>query len=160
MAETTIVLGDWNSITPAAPAGRENIDFAVDRSGAIPKFSASVKTISRIARFLVGIGGALDPADDIAPVYRVAYAGTVTKCRIRAKSALENPVSFMVKRRRNTSPVVDEDILTDAIEVPAGSIEWIETSSFDNDDLQVDDELILNQTAGSAENITIELIWS
>jgi len=43
MAETTIILGDWNSDVPAAPAGRENIIFAVDRTGAIPKFSASVK---------------------------------------------------------------------------------------------------------------------
>lgn len=43
MAETTIVLGDWNSVTPAAPEGSDNAAFAVDRSGAIPKFSASVK---------------------------------------------------------------------------------------------------------------------
>lgn len=42
MAETTIVLGDWNSTTPAAPAGSDNIAFAVDRTGVIPKFAASV----------------------------------------------------------------------------------------------------------------------
>lgn len=160
MAETTIILGDWNSVTPAAPEGRENIDFAVDRSGEIPKFSASVKTISRIAKFLVGIGGALDPADDIAPVYMVAYAGTVTKCRIRAKNALENPVSFMIVRKRNTSPVSEVDILADNIMMPSGSIEWVETTAFDNDDLQVDDELKLNQISGSAQDLTIELIWS
>jgi|WetSurMetagenome_2_1015567.scaffolds.fasta_scaffold62169_2 hypothetical protein len=42
MAETTIILGDWNSVTPAAPAGSDNIAFAVDRTGDTPAFSASV----------------------------------------------------------------------------------------------------------------------
>jgi len=47
MAETTIILGDWNSVTPAAPGGSpgpagDNINFQVDRTGSIPKFSAWV----------------------------------------------------------------------------------------------------------------------
>ena len=47
MAETTIILGDWNSVTPAAPGGSpgpagDNITFQVDRTGSIPKFSAWV----------------------------------------------------------------------------------------------------------------------
>jgi hypothetical protein len=42
MAETVIVLGDWNSEIPAAPEGSDNIAFAVDRTGATPKFSGSV----------------------------------------------------------------------------------------------------------------------
>jgi hypothetical protein len=38
-----IILGNYNSTVPAAPAGRENITFAVDRTEDIPRFSASVK---------------------------------------------------------------------------------------------------------------------
>jgi hypothetical protein len=160
MAETQIILGDWNSITPAAPAGRENIIFAVDRTGAIPKFSASVETTFRVATFLVGIGAAIAAADDIAPVYRVKKAGTALRCLARAKNALDESIALMIMRNRNTSPATLVEILGSPITIEAGSTEWIETTTFENDDLEVDDELQLNLISGAAQDITIEFMWS
>jgi hypothetical protein len=61
MAETTIVLGDWNSDVPAAPAGSDNIAFAVDRTAATPKFSASIPRATDAHHGTVILDATADP---------------------------------------------------------------------------------------------------
>lgn len=160
MADTIIILGDWNSITPAAPAGRENVLFAVDRTGLIPKFSASVEKPLSVATFLIGIGGAIAAATDVAPVYRVKNAGTIYKAAARVKAGIAGDIAFMLRRLRNASPATTVNILTADLTIVSGSGAWVETTDFENDDLEVGDELLLDVTAGAPENATLELYWS
>jgi hypothetical protein len=155
MAETIIILGDWNSTLPAAPQGRENVQFAVDRTGAISKFSASIAVVPTI--FLIGIGAAIEVAENVAPVYKVKRVGTIYKFMAKAKTALADDVSFMLVRKRNN---INVDILTGALTIDEGSVDWIETTDFANDDLEIDDELQLDVLVGSPKDITLELFWS
>jgi hypothetical protein len=157
MAETTIILGDWNSATPAAPEGRKNIEFAVDRTGAIPKFSASVELNPYLATFLVGIGAPSEAGENVAPIYKVKNAGTIIKLTAQAKAALTENASFMLVRKRGATTV---DILTGALTIDDGSTALFETDDLANDDLEVDDELQLDILAGSPKDVKLELTWS
>lgn len=163
MAEITVILGDWNSTTPAAPAGRENIQFAVDRSGAIPKFSASIPSIENSAMratFLIGIGGVSGTGSNVANPYSVRAAGTISEVRARAKDPITGDVHLMLRRVRNTSPTSDDNILSADLVISSGSIAWEVINSFLNDDLEADDGLELDIVSGSPENVTLEVYWN
>lgn len=161
MAETTIILGDWNNTTPAAPEGRVNVAFAVDRTGPIPKFSASIEQPNSIATFLIGIGAAIAAANDVAPIYRVKKAGTVFSIAAKAKAGLAQDASFMVRRvRAGTAVQIPTSALTIPAEVsPGDPTDWFVTTDFDNATLQIDDELRLDITAGNPQDVTLEVQW-
>jgi hypothetical protein len=173
MPGTQIILGDWNSTLPAAPIGRDNIAFAVSRAGAIPKFSASipratptvygtVKDTGGVATFLIGIGAAIAPGSDVAPVYRVKKAGIISSFAGKAKAALPDDAEFMLQRKRSGTTV---DILSANLVIDASSTAWFplvegSPSPFAVDDLEIGDELILNVEAGGPKDVTLELIWT
>lgn len=156
MPGTTIVIGNWNDTTPAAPAGSENVKFQKDASTPM-NVSAYVSKITNVATFLIGIGASIEAASNVAPVYRVKRAGTITKCAAVVKTALDDAVSLMIQRRRNGS---NTDILSGSLTIDAESTDWEETTDFAIDDLEIGDELRADILLGSPRDLTIELYWS
>ena len=156
MAGDTIIIGNWNDTTPSAPAGYENVKFQKDAS-IPPNISAYIPTAQSVAVFLLGLGAAISAGNNVAPVYRVKRAGTISKFAAIAKTALAADVVFMIARVRSGSSV---NILTANLTISASSTTWAETTAFDNADLQIGDELIVNVIAGAPKDVTLELYWN
>lgn len=170
MAGQTIIIGNWNDTTPAAPAGNDNVKFQKDASSPpnisayVPRATTSqygtVLKAANAATFLIGIGAPMAAANNVAPPYRVKQPGTIQEIRARAKAALDDDVELMLRRIRQTSPPSDDDILSANLTIGTGSTAWEIVTAFAIDDLDVDDELELDIVSGDPENVTIELIWN
>jgi hypothetical protein len=156
MAGQTIIIGNWNDTTPAAPVGHDNVKFQKD-AATPPNISAYIPKAQSVAVFLLGLGAAISAGNNVAPVYRVKKAGTISKFAAIAKAALDEDAVFMIVRVRSGSSV---NILTANLTISASSTAWAETTAFDNADLAVGDELRVNVVSGYPENVTLELYWN
>lgn len=170
MAGQTIIIGNWNDMTPSAPAGADNVKFQKDASSPpnisahVPRATTSqygtVLKAANVATFLIGIGAPMAAANNVAPPYRVKQAGTIQEVRARAKVGLDDDVELMLRRIRQTSPPSDVDILSANLTIGADSTVWEIVTAFADDDLEVGDEIELDIILGDPENVTLELIWN